>query len=180
MKRFVLDIFLFPETPKYSFLTFWLPTSRLKSKKLFKVACMAVKVQITRLDIPEDMMHMINRKMLLLQQLFNNVHIREEIGRKRTAVLLYYQSLCNAELTTVRYSILNSLRNVSVSVSVLVDEGLQHASGQVIVRRTGPNARNLGLFRTFNTSGFKEHRFPIAKKEEAYIELNREVVGENL
>lgn len=143
---------------------------------------MAVKVQLTQLDTATDMLFVLNRKMLLLQELFRNPLVKQDICRRRNAVNVFYRSLWVAELHRVRTTVLNSFRGVCAPVSVLVNEGVQFESGRTVARMTGPNFKNLGLCRIFtdDTVDFKEHRFCVAETGTARQDEAVQVSGENL
>lgn len=142
---------------------------------------MAVKVQVARLDIPEDILCMVSRKLLLLQQLINDVRLKEEISRKRNAVSLFYLDLSKGDLRRVRNSVLNGLRRVSIPVTMFIDEGLQLASGHVVPRRTGPTAKKLGLLRVFGAANdTKEERLLLAEAKTSANTASRDAIGENL
>lgn len=158
------------------------PSPVLSIAKLFVVACMTVKVQLTRTDSATDMLFVLNGKMLLLQELFSNPLVKQELCRRRDAVNIFYRSLWVAELHRVRTTVLNSFRGVCAPVSVLVNEGMQLKSGRAVAHKSGPNARNLGLCRIFtdDKAGFKEHIFCVAEGQNARKDEAVQVSGENL
>lgn len=110
---------------------------------------MSLKAQISRLDRPTDLVKLFNMKMQALQELFPNPRTKENITRMWKATTEFYKYSSTAEINRIRTTILNSLRTINVPVQTLIEEGVQHESGYIVLRKSGPLAKKLGYCRIF-------------------------------
>jgi hypothetical protein len=160
------------------------PSLRMESgsaERIFWVACMAMKASLLRVESVRDVVSVVDDKLRLLQAMFTNPHMQDEIGRARSAMDVFYGSLSCGGLYRVRSSQINVLRGVSVPVATLINEGLQLETGHLIPRKSGPNSKRLGAMRRIDKDGSThDHgRIPLADMD-AVPHSAREAVGENL
>jgi Organic solute transport protein 1 len=114
---------------------------------------MSLKVQLVRIDNVRQMVSGIDRKLKLLQDIFINAHTKDEIGRTRSAMYVFYGSLSTGELHRIRYAQLNMLRSMRVPVGTLINEGVQLETGHCIPRKNGPSGIALGALQRFRKDG---------------------------
>lgn len=143
---------------------------------------MAVKVQLLRVDHAKDLARVLDCKLLLIQNMFANPMLKDEIGRTRSAIDVFYGALNCAELDRVRRTLLNSFRLVCVPVSILINEGIQLESGHIIPRKSGANSQRLGSYLRFQKDGSIGlcGKLALAASERTELESANPVVGENL
>lgn len=142
-----------------------------------------MKANLLRIGSVRDIVTVMNDKLNLLQRLFTNPHMREDISRVRSAMSIFYGSLSDGALSRVRSSQINVLRGIVVPVSTLINEGLQLETGHIVPKKTGPNTSKLGSHFSFAADGTKSEfpRIQLADVDSCMLEAGgRPVIGENI
>lgn len=159
------------------------PSLKIESnscEKVFVAACMSFKASLLRVDAAQDLVQVIDEKIELVQDLFTNPHMKDEIGRIRSAMKVFYGSVSAGGLNRIRCSQLNTFRTLSFPIGTLVNEGVQLETGHIIPRKSGGNSGNLGQCKKFgNDVAQKQERIPLADMDPNSHTL-KPVRGENV
>eukprot|EP00173_Palmaria_palmata_P001737 Plantae.Rhodophyta-Palmaria_palmata.ctg2006.p1 GENE.Plantae.Rhodophyta-Palmaria_palmata.ctg2006~~Plantae.Rhodophyta-Palmaria_palmata.ctg2006.p1 ORF type:complete len:335 (+),score=48.73 Plantae.Rhodophyta-Palmaria_palmata.ctg2006:152-1006(+) len=159
------------------------PSLKIESssfEKVFLSACMSVKAFLIRVDAAQELVLVLDEKIELVQGLFTNPHIKNEIGRIRSAMKVFYGSVSAGGLSRIRCTQLNVLRTLTFPIGTLVNEGVQLETGHIIPRKSGGNSGNLGRCKKFDSDGpaLVQERIPLADMNPNSHTL-KSVQGEN-
>lgn len=161
-----------------------IPSLKIESssfEKVFLSACMSVKAFLIRVDAAQDLVLVLDEKIELVQGLFTNPHIKNEIGRIRSAMKVFYGSVSAGGLSRIRCTQLNVLRTLAFPIGILVNEGVQLETGHIIPRKSGGNSGNLGRCRKFGNGApaLVQEQIPLADMNPNSHTL-KSVRGENV